>query len=47
MTTLRRVITACTWRCGLALAADEPSTVDGAWSTVISYPGFHTDLGSL
>ena len=33
--------------CALALAADEPSTVDGAWSTVISYPGFHTDLGSL
>ena len=33
--------------CALALAADEPSTVDGTWSTVISYPGFHTDLGSL
>ena len=33
--------------CALALAADAPSTIDSAWSTVISYPDFHSDLASL
>ncbi len=33
--------------CALALGADGSSTVDGAWSTVISYPGFHHDLSQL
>ena len=33
--------------CALALAADGPSTIDSAWSTIISYPNFHADLASL
>ena len=33
--------------CALALGADGPSTVDSAWSTIISYPGFHADLSQL
>ena len=32
---------------GLALAASEPSTINGAWSTAISYPNFHSDLEHL
>jgi 3-phosphoshikimate 1-carboxyvinyltransferase len=31
----------------LALAADAPSRIDSAWSTVVSYPEFHADLQRL
>ena len=33
--------------CALALAAEGTSTVDSAWSTMVSYPDFHSDLESL
>jgi 3-phosphoshikimate 1-carboxyvinyltransferase len=31
----------------IALAADAPSRIDSAWSTVVSYPQFHADLQRL